>query len=178
VMGRQTIVSRQTDLTVAPAVVTVGIFRGGVRSNIIPDEVDLEGTIRTHDEAVRDAIHARVALTAESIARAAGASAEVTIDRGNPVTYNDPDLTRRMVPTLQRVSPDARETSPKTVAEDFSLYQKVVPGLFVDLGVTPPEQDWTRAAPNHSPRFFADERALAAGVRVMANLAVDFLILE
>jgi amidohydrolase len=178
VLGLQTIVSRQTDLTLAPAVVSVGIMRGGVRSNIIPEQVDLEGTIRAYDEAVRDDIHRRVRQTAEAIARSADATAEVSIEIGNPVTFNDPALMRRMLPTLDRVAGPGhvREIPAQTVAEDFSLYQKIVPGVFLQLGVTPPEQDWRRAAPNHSPRFFADERALPVGVRLLSNLALDFLL--
>ena len=104
VLGLQTIVSRQTDLTLAPAVVSVGILRGGLRSNIIPEQVEMEGTIRTYDEPVRDGIHRRVRQTAEAIARSADAEAEVSIETGNPVTFNDPALMRRMLPTLDRVA--------------------------------------------------------------------------
>jgi amidohydrolase len=176
VLGLQTIVSRQTDITTTPAVISAGIFRSGVRSNIIPDEAYLEGTIRTFDEAIRLDIHRRVKQTAESIAAASGATALVEIEPGNPVTYNDPELTRRMLPTLERVAPGlVMERPPQTVAEDFSLFQKEIPGLFVFLGVTPPDQDWKTAAGNHSPLFVADERALPVGVRLLANLALDFL---
>jgi len=176
VLGLQTVVSRQTDITTTPAVISAGIFRSGVRSNIIPDEAYLEGTIRTFDEAIRLDIHRRVRQTAESIAAASGATAQVEIEPGNPVTYNDPELTRRMLPTLERVAPGlVMERPPQTVAEDFSLFQKEIPGLFVFLGVTPPDQDWKTAAGNHSPLFFADERALPVGVWLLAHLALDFL---
>jgi len=176
VLGLQTVVSRQTDITTTPAVISAGIFRSGVRSNIIPDEAYLEGTIRTFDEAIRLDIHRRVRQTAESIAAASGATAQVEIEPGNPVTYNDPELTRRMLPTLERVAPGlVMERPPQTVAEDFSLFQKEIPGLFVFLGVTPPDQDWKTAAGNHSPLFFADERALPVGVQLLAHLALDFL---
>jgi amidohydrolase len=177
VLGLQTIVSRQTNLTATPAVVSVGIFRGGVRSNIIPDEAYMEGTIRAFDETVRDDIHQRIKRTAASIAAASGATAEVEIERGNSVTRNDADLTRKMLPTLERVAGPGRllEIPAQTVAEDFSAYQERIPGLFFFLGVTPPDQDWKTAASNHSPKFFADERALAVGVRALTELAIDFL---
>ena len=177
VLGLQTIVSRQTNLTVTPAVITVGIFRGGLRSNIIPDEAYLEGTIRTFDESVRDGIHQRIKNTAVSIAAASGATADVEIERGNSVTRNDDALTRQMLPTLERVAGQGKvlELPPQTVAEDFSAYQERIPGLFLFLGVTPPDQDWKTAASNHSPRFIADERALPVGVRALVELAVDFL---
>jgi amidohydrolase len=176
VLGLQTIVSRQVELPATPAVISAGIFRSGVRSNIIPDDAYLEGTIRVFDEAIREDIHRRVRQTAESIAAASGAAAEVEVEPGNPVTFNDPDLTRRMLPTLERVAPGkVMERPPQTVAEDFSLYQKKIPGLFVFLGVTPADQDWRTAASNHSPMFFADEGALPVGVRLLTSLAVDYL---
>jgi amidohydrolase len=177
VLGLQTIISRQTDLTQAPAVISVGILRSGVRGNIIPDTAEMEGTIRTFDPEVQDGIHKRIRRTAEMIAQSAGATAEVSFVRGNPVTYNDPDLTERMSATLKRVAGEKAVfvVSPSTTAEDFSLYQKEVPGLFFFLGVTPKDKDPAQAAPNHSPGFFADESALPVGVRALANLAVDFL---
>jgi amidohydrolase len=176
VMGLQTITSRQVDLTLTPAVVTVGMFRGGIRTNIVPDSVELAGTIRTFDEAVRADLHQRVQRTAESIAAASGTTASVRIQKMVPVTFNDPALTDRMVPTMQRVlgAPNVRLAIPTTTAEDFSYFQQAAPGLFVFLGVTPKEQVGM-AANNHSPLFSPDERALVPGMRVMANLAVDFL---
>jgi len=176
VLGMQTIVSRQTDLTKAPAVVTAGIVRGGVRFNIVPEEVTVEGTIRTFDPAMQDDIHDRMRRTATGIAASAGATAELTIERGNPVTFNDPELTARMAGSLRRVAsafePDARVT---TTAEDFAYYQKKVPGMFFFLGVAPKGADPATIHPNHSPRFYADEGALVTGVRAMASLAVDYL---
>jgi amidohydrolase len=176
VMGLQTITSRQVDLTLTPAVVTVGMFRGGIRTNIVPDSVELAGTIRTFDEAVRADLHQRVQRTAESIAAASGTTASVRIQKMVPITFNDPALTDRMVPTMQRVlgAPNVRLAIPTTTAEDFSYFQQAAPGLFVFLGVTPKEQVGM-AANNHSPLFSPDERALVPGMRVMANLAVDFL---
>ncbi len=122
-------------------------------------------------------IHERIKRTAEGIAASVVAAAEVRIDEGNPVTFNDPALTERMAPTLKRVAgekiiPDAR---PTTTAEDFALYQQKAPGLFFFLGVTPMGTDPATAAANHSPRFFADEGALGVGVRALANLAVDYM---
>jgi amidohydrolase len=175
VEAMQTLVSRQLDITKEPAVVTVGQFEAGVRNNIIPDRARLVGTIRTFDEGMRDDVHARLKKLAENIAAASGASAQVTIQRGYPVTVNDPALTARMLPTLSRVAPGKVVELPKiTGAEDFSFYARQVPGLFVILGVTPPGEIAT-AASNHSPRFFVDESALATGMRALASLAVDYL---
>ncbi|MCW5634457.1 MAG: amidohydrolase [Rubrivivax sp.] len=177
VLGLQTIVSRQIDLTHEPAVVTVGAIRGGVRNNIVPDEVNMVGTIRTFDEAMRDQIHARVRETAEGIAKSARADCEVCIRRGYDVTVNDTALTALMRPTLERVAGAGRmPPMPKvTGSEDFSCFQQVVPGMFFFLGVTPPEKDARTAEPNHSPRFFADEAPLPLGVRALAHLACDWL---
>jgi amidohydrolase len=177
VLGLQTIISRQSDLTLAPAVLTLGIFEGGVRANIIPDEVKLEGTLRTFDPGMQDAIHERIRRTATHIAESAGATAEVKITRGNPVTWNDRALTERMAPSLRRVAPAGFEDNVQvtTTAEDFAHYQKKVPGMFFFLGVTPEGSDPATAARNHSPRFHADEGALVPGVRAMASLAVDYL---
>ncbi|HEX5581084.1 MAG TPA: amidohydrolase [Gemmatimonadaceae bacterium] len=177
VMGLQTVISRQADLTVAPAIVTVGVIQGGTRFNIIPDSVVMEGTIRTFDPAMQREIHENVRRTAEKTAEAAGASAEVTIDIGNPVTYNDPALTERMLPTLRRVAgaDNVVLAQPTTTAEDFSRYQKVVPGMFVFLGVADPKADPATIAANHSPRFMVDESALPIGVRALVGLATDYL---
>jgi amidohydrolase len=176
VIALQTIVSRQVDLTTSPAVITVGSIQGGVRGNIIPDSVVMVGTIRTFDQRMREQIHDRVRRTAASVAEAAGATAAVAIDLGNGVTFNDPTLTARMRPTLARVAGahlvDARQT---TGSEDFSRFVEHMPGLFILLGVTPAGQDLTQVPRNHSPRFFADERALPVGVRLLASLAVDYL---
>jgi len=175
VTALQTIVARQVDITRLPAIVTVGQFNGGVRSNIIPDSVRLTGTIRTFNDETQADIHARVKRTAESIAASAGATAEVRIDRQYPVTANDPALTARMRPTLDRVAPGAvAESALITGAEDFTYYQRRSPGLFIALGVTPKEQIG-KAAANHSPRFFVDERALVTGVRALTHLAADYL---
>ncbi len=177
VLGLQTIISRQVNLTTAPAVVTIGKIEGGNRSNIIPDEVSMQGTIRTFDPAMQKQIHERVRQTATKIAEAAGASAEVKITTGNPVTFNDPELTARMTPSLKRVAAAEFDsnTPALTTSEDFSLYQQKVPGVFFFLGITPKGADPASVAANHSPRFFVDESALVTGVRALASLAVDYL---
>jgi amidohydrolase len=176
VAALQTIVSRQVDLTLEPAVISVGQFESGVRNNIIPDRARLVGTIRTFDEAMRDDIHARLRRTAERIAEASGAKAVVEIDRGYPVTVNDPGLAAKMLPTLERLAPGkVKEIAKVTGAEDFALFAQKVPGLYVVLGITPPDQMAT-AASNHSPRFFVDEAALPLGARALAHLAADYLL--
>ncbi len=175
VMGLQTIVSRGVDITALPAIVTVGQFQAGVRNNIIPDSAKLVGTIRTFDDAVQTDIHAKVTRIAENIAEAAGTTAQVTITKGYPVTSNDPALTARMLPTLERVASGAVRVSELiTGAEDFTYFQRQAPGLFVFLGITPPAQVG-KAPQNHSPLFVVDEAALPTGVRALAHLAVDFL---
>ena len=177
VMALQTITSRQMDITKAPLIVTIGKIDGGVRSNIIPDTVTMVGTIRTLDPTMHTEVLARVRRTAENIAAASGATAEVQIgaDVAYPVTYNDPALMARMRPTLARVAgAGAIETAPLTVSEDFSFYQQKIPGLFVFLGIRPPGASMDEYAANHSPRFKIDERALRLGVRTLANLTVDY----
>jgi amidohydrolase len=173
----QSIVSRQVNIAEAPAVVTVGKFAGGNRSNIIPDTVELVGTVRAFDEGERAKIRDRIRAIATGYATAAGGSARVDFGLGYPVTRNDPALTERMVPTLKRVAGDAQVVvgSLTGTAEDFSFFQNEVPGLFFFLGVTPSTQDPRTAALNHSPLFFADESALPVGVRAMTHLALDYL---
>ena len=174
VLGLQTIPSRQLDSTLAPSIVTIGKIEGGVRNNIIPDRVEMTGTLRALDADMRIQIHERVRRTAESIAEASGAKATVTIERGYPITYNDPDLTERMRPTLER-SATVLEIPASLGAEDFSFYQQRVPGVFYWLGGRPPNVAAADAPSNHSPHFFVDETALEIGVRSMAGMAVDFL---
>jgi amidohydrolase len=177
VTALQTIVSRHVNITEAPAVVTVATFHAGVRSNIVPEQAELGGTIRTFSEATRQEIHRRVRDIATKTAEAAGGSAEVAFRLGYPVTVNDSALTERMLPTLKRVAGEENvQLEPLTgTAEDFSYYQQKVPGLFLFLKVTPRGQDWRTAPQNHSPLFFADESALPVGVRVLAHLAIDYL---
>ncbi len=177
IMALQTITSRQVDITKYPAIVTIGQIVGGNRGNIIPDSVMMYGTIRTFDEDMRKEIHARIKRIAEDIAASAGATAEVTIPPYGLVTYNDPALTARMVPTLERVAGKDNVSVGQltTGSEDFPEYTRTIPGLYFFLGVTPADQDPAKAAKNHSPYFFADEAALPVGVKAMTNLALDYL---
>jgi amidohydrolase len=181
VLGLQTITSRQLDLTASPAVISVGMIEGGVRSNIIPDDVRMLGTIRTLDPEMRPRMHERIRHTAETIASASGAKAKVEIRLGAPVTYNDPDLVEATVPTLQRVAGGKQyviRAPQATGAEDFAFYQEVLPGMFYYIGVTPPDVSLDEAAPNHSPLFYIDEAALTVGARSLAHVAMDFLVAE
>jgi len=177
VLGLQTIASRQVDITKAPALLTIGKFDGGVRENIIPDDVRMLGTFRYLDPDMRKDIHERVKRTAESIAQSAGATAEVTLEERVALTFNDPALTARMLPSLKRTAGDANvlEAKPSLGGEDFSYYQQQIPGTFIWLGIRTPGADPELFAQNHSPRFRIDESALKLGVRALARLAVDWL---
>jgi len=176
VLALQTIPSRQV-AAVDPVVVTVGKIEGGVRFNIIPDTVKLDGTIRTHHPAVQDEVHARIRRTAESIAESAGATAEVEIRRLYPVTFNDPGLTAASLESLRRVVSERGlvQIPPLMVAEDFSFFAQQAPGFYFMLGVNAPGVEYGEAASNHSPYFYVNEDALEIGVRAMATLAVDYL---
>lgn len=173
----QTIVSRQVDVTAAPAVVSVGTFHAGVRNNIIPDTAQLSGTIRSFDAQVTSQIHEKLRLIVANVAESMGASATVEIDAGVGVTYNDPDLTRMMAPSLGRIyGAQNVGISPRiTGAEDFAFYQEKVPGFFFFIGARPESVPQEQAIPNHSPLFYVDEAALLPGVRAMASLAVHYL---
>jgi amidohydrolase len=177
VLGLQTIVSRQVNITQEPAVVTIGGIDGGNRFNIIPDKVEMVGTIRTFDEKMRDDIHRRVRQTAESIAAATGATATVKIEKPYDVTINDPVLTERMLPTLQRVAGAGNVgLRPKvTGSEDFSFFAQQAPGLFIFLGGSPKGTDMSKVAYNHSPRFFVEESSFKLGMRALMNLTVDYM---
>jgi amidohydrolase len=173
----QTIVSRQIDITQAPAVVTVATFEAGIRNNIVPETAALSGTIRTFDADVRAQIHEKITRIATMIGEAQGASVAVEIDPGVPVTYNDPTLTAAMAPTLRKVFGRDRVyiSARVTGAEDFSFFQEQVPGFFFYIGGRPIDVLPENAIPNHSPFFTADESALVPGVRVMSQLAIDYL---
>lgn len=176
----QTIVSRQLDISKLPAVITFGMFQGGVRYNIIPDKVELEGTVRTFDKDMRDDLFKRLHRTAEGVAAAQGARVELEAPMPgaqNPVTRNDAALTKRLRPSLEKAvgKDNVVDVPPNMVAEDFSYFADAVPGLYFFVGVVPPGQDLASAAPNHSPKFFMDEKALDIGTRAMLQAAVDFL---
>jgi amidohydrolase len=176
--GIQSIVSRQTDITRWPAVVTVGSIKGGIRFNIIPDSVEMMGTIRTFDAGVRDQTIERLRRTAENIAAASGATANLEILPGsNPVVINNPDLTRQVLPSLQRAAGPAKvlEIPFVTGSEDYALFAQQVPSVYFFVGSTPPGQDADKAPSNHSPLYFVDESALEVGVKAMVDVAVDYL---
>jgi amidohydrolase len=176
VLGLQTIASRQVAVAKQPSVLSVGIMRGGVRWNVIPEEVELIGTLRTFDEAMRADIHARIERTAEMIAAASGARAEVQMTAISPVLVCDPQLTASIVPALERVAGANAAAGTKSMAgDDFGFFAQRVPAAFFLVGCTPKDRDATTAAPLHSPRFFVDESSLLFGARAMATAAVDFL---
>lgn len=177
VMGLQTIISREMPLTENAAVVTVGSIHGGVRNNIIPEEVELIGTIRTLDKGMQRKIHERIRHKATTIAQSMDTEAEVDIQPMVPVTYNDPELTRQMVPTLKAMAGDAnvKERKAITGAEDFSYFQEKVPGLFFFLGGMPKGMNPSEAAPHHTPDFFIDDRGLKLGVKCMVALTLDYM---
>ena len=177
VLGLQTIPSRQMNALVEPSVITIGAINGGNRANIIPETVEMLGTIRTLNEDMRRDIHRRIANTAQSIAQSAGAEAEVTIRQDYDVTANDENLAERAARSLRRTMGDGNVfVIPKvTASEDFSAYQKVIPGFFYFLGVVPPGTPPEKVFPNHSPRFWIDEGVLKIGVRTLSNLTLDYL---
>ncbi|KAA0691861.1 amidohydrolase [Halopseudomonas laoshanensis] len=175
ITGLQTVVSRRTDIMPAPAVVTIGTIEGGTRHNIIPDKVKMTGTVRTFDDAVQKEVNAQITQTAEHTAQASGAQAEVKIIENYATTVNEPALTARMLPTLQRVTDGRTFPSPLvTGSEDFSYFAQKVPGLFFFLGVTPAD-NMGKAAPNHSPEFMVDDKALLTGIKALSALTTDYL---
>jgi len=174
----QTVVSRQIDITAHPAIVSVGAIKGGIRDNIIPATVEMIGTIRTFDLAQRDVILADMKRLAENTAIAGGATATFEVGHdGYPVLVNDPALTQRMLPTLKAVAGNAHVVMLPliTASEDFAFFAQKVPGMYIDIGITPLDKDPATAPPNHSPLFYVDETGLPMGVRVMAQLALDYL---
>jgi amidohydrolase len=177
IMGLQTIVSRQTELTKEAAVITVGRFQSGIRENIIPEEAFMAGTIRTLDEGMQEMIHEKIRLTATRIAESAGATAEVVIDKKTPVTYNDPTLTEKVVASLQRAAgaENVVRINAVTGAEDFAFYQKKIPGFFFFVGAMPPDQDPLKVPAHHTPDFMIDERGMLTGLKAMLNLTLDYM---
>ena len=178
ILALQTIVAREVDITEVPAVVTIGSIHGGVRNNIIPEEVVMEGTIRTFKQEIKDHIHKSIKDKVEMIASASGAKANVEIFSGiAKVTYNEPSLTDQMLPSLQKVygKENVLIRPFVTGAEDFPFFTDHAPGLYFFNGVS---EDPSKAYPNHSPYFFADERNLKYGMKSMAQLATDYLFLN
>ena len=176
VLALQTIASRQVDVTLAPSIISVGRITGGIRNNVIPDKVELEGTIRTFDPAMRDYIHKAVERTARLIAESAGAEIEFELEQGPPPLRNNAELTAMVLPALERASGvPAHSIQPQTVAEDFSEYGNVTPAVFVFLGNWPEEMDPTTQPTNHSPFFDMHEPYLENGVKAFSHMVVDFL---
>ena len=175
----QTIISRKLNLTESPAVISVGSIHGGVRSNIIPDVVEMEGTIRTFDPAIREQIFIELRKIAETTAAMAGATVEVLLPNGDnyPVTVNDPDLTQRVLPTLRDiVGKDMVYRSGRSMgAEDFSFFAQQVPGFYFYLGVNKIGADLSSTAGNHSPLFIIDDGALPVGVKALTHMTIDYL---
>jgi len=174
----QTVVSRQVDITANPAIVTVGAIKGGIRHNIIPDDVEMVGTIRTFDPQQRELIVKNIERMVVNISEASGATASFELDPGsNPVVRNDPALTERVLPSLRRVAgvANVRPVPLVTGAEDFAFFGQKVPSFFYFVGVTPRDQNMLTAASNHSPLFFVDEAAIPMASQTFANLALDYL---
>ncbi len=180
VMGLQTIISRQTEITKEPAVITIGRFNSGIRENIIPETAEMSGTIRTFDKKMQADIYQRMKTTAENIALSSGATAEVIINPGSPVTYNDIALTERMLPSLQRTAgkSNTKNVNPVTMGEDFSFFQEKTPGLFFFLGGMTLGTDPKKAPIHHTPDFMIDEAGFGTGVKALVNLTVDYMFGE
>jgi len=174
--GLQTVVSRQSELTKEPAVVTVGAIHGGVRSNIIPEEVEMLGTIRTLDYGMRAKILEDIRRTVTLIGESQRAEVEIFIDEGYPITFNDPDLTEMMLPSLQAAAGTemVHLVKAETGAEDFSFFQEEVPGLFIFLGGMPAGMDKKDAAPHHTPDFYVDDSGMKLGMRAFCYLVLDY----
>jgi len=176
----QTIVSRNLEITQQPAIVTVGSIHGGVRSNIIPEKVEMVGTIRALDEDMRAKIHQRIREIAEGVATSMGATVEVLIPLSTsyPVTVNDPVLTAASLPVLQRVAGEenVKLLKPITGAEDFSFFAREIPGLIVALGGKPPGKPINEVAAHHTPDFYIDESGLGLGAEALAAMAWAYLI--
>ncbi|NNE67230.1 MAG: amidohydrolase [Pyrinomonadaceae bacterium] len=176
IQGFQTIVSRQSRLTTAPVVITVGKINGGVRENIIPETLEMSGTIRTLDPAMQKDTHRRMQHTVKTIAASQGATATLEIDTKTLVTYNDPALVKKMVPSLFKAAGEENVSIREwtTGAEDFSYFQEKAPGFYFFLGGMPKGQDPMKAAGHHTPDFYLDDSRLDVGVKAFANIVFDY----
>jgi amidohydrolase len=174
----QTVVSRDIDITQNPAVVTVGAIKGGIRYNIIPDHVEMLGTLRTFTPEQRSAILGHMKRIIENTAAANGATAQLTVEPGSdPVLFNDPELTKQILPTLQRVvgAEHVKETNVITASEDYSFFAQKIPSVFFFVGITPPDQDPLQAPSNHSDFFYLDERGIPVAMHAMTQVVLDYL---
>ncbi|NOT48999.1 MAG: amidohydrolase, partial [Acidobacteria bacterium] len=174
--GLQMIVARRSDLPKAPVVITVGRINGGVRENIIPEELTMAGTIRTLDANMQNDVHEKIRQTAKSIAESMGATAEVTIDRKAPITYNTPQLVEKMLPSLQKAAGKENVIAAEWVtgAEDFAFFREKAPAFFFFVGGMPKGQAEKDAPPHHTPDFFIDDSRLDVGVKAFANIVFDY----
>ncbi len=175
--GLQTIISRDTELTKEAAVITVGLIRGGVRNNIIPEEVEMIGTIRTLDYAMQKKLNDMMIFRVKAIAESFGGTADIEISKGLPITYNDKALTAKMLPSLQKSAgvENVILIDAITGAEDFSFFQKEIPGLYFFVGGKPLNVKPEDAASHHTPDFYIDESGLKLGVKSMVNLTIDYM---
>ncbi len=175
--GLQMIVSRQSELTKAPVVITVGKINGGIRNNIISEECTMDGTIRTLDSKMQKDVHEKIKQTVTKIAEASGATAEISINTKTLVTYNTPDLVEKMVPSLRSAAgaENVKETEWKTGAEDFSYYGTKAPSFFFYLGGMPRGNDPAKAPPHHTADFFIDEAGMKTGIKAFCNLVIDYM---
>jgi amidohydrolase len=173
--GLQTIISRETELTKEAAVITVGKIKSGVRFNIIPESAEMIGTIRTLDNDMKAKLNRRMEEMVPSIAKAYGGDATIVIKDATDITYNDPDLVSTMLPTLQRVAGSENVQTQKAVtgAEDFSYFQREVPGFYFFLGGMTPGN--TQSFPHHTPDFLIDDSGLLLGVRALTEMSLDYL---
>lgn len=174
--GLQMIVSRQSELTKSPVVITVGRINGGIRENIIPEELTMAGTIRTLDSGIQKDVHEKIRLTAQKIAESMGATAEVSIDTKTLVTYNTPDLVKKMLPSLEKAAgkENVAETEWVTGAEDFSYFGEKAPSFYFMVGGMRKGQDPKTAAAHHTPDFLIDDSRLDVGVKAFANIVFDY----
>jgi amidohydrolase len=175
--GLQTLISRNSELTKEAAVVSVGSIHSGVRFNIIPESLQMIGTIRTLDRDMKEVIRERMKTLVTSIAEAHGASATVNIQDGTDITYNDPDLTQFAVKSLHKVAGEDNVLLMQAItgAEDFSYFQSQVPGFFFFLGGTPLDMAEKDAPSHHTPDFIVDDASMLLGVKAMTQLTLDYL---
>jgi amidohydrolase len=175
--GLQTIISRQTELTKEAAVISIGMIRAGVRNNIIPESAEMVGTIRSLDEGMQKILHEKIRHTATKIAESMDATAEVEITKMAPITYNDPALTAKMLPTLQETAgkDNVMLMDAMTGAEDFAFYAEKVPSFFFFLGGMPVGKSPLEAAPHHTPKFYIEESGMTLGVKTFCHLVIDYM---